>query len=601
MLDKTTTNDQFRKDEFLQEELIEEHLQLERIISREKRLRKEAEGLLEGLRTLNESRNSQEMFEELLNVLNEFIPIEHGFIIFEQANKQLIIGMTTNPQVASITWESSDFLQRILSGKIIAAHDVSEIPAWRTQLKHGNPFKAASALHAPLSTQTHRAILVFTHSSPAMFNKKHVQLLEKFSPLTNQALINIEHKQELKSAVHMQTKKLRTAKENAEAANKAKSNFLANMSHEIRTPLNAIINFNALALEGNIPSTEREYIEKVASASKGLLGIINETLDLSKIEAGKLEIESIPFNLNEAINEVIDLLKITAEEKGLLFNTELSYPKNLIASGDPLRLRQILTNLIHNAIKFTDSGGIDFSVNAKPTHKNSTVISFTISDSGIGLPANELKNIFNSFQQADNSTTRKYGGTGLGLTISKQLLELMGSEIEVRSIPNVGSKFCFTLELINIEVDKSTDHQAINKTDKIEQALTSLKPNILLVEDNITNQLIAKKILARINLNTTIANNGEEALTALNEQKFDLILMDLHMPVLDGFQTAVAIRQEPQWAKLPIIALTANAIQTDIEQCASAGMNAHISKPIDIQTMYKVILDVLAPTEITSE
>ena len=593
MLDKTTTNSWPEQDEFLQEELREEHLQLERIISREKRLRKEAEGLLEGLRTLNASRNSQEMFEELLNVLNEFIPIEDGFIIFEQADKQLIIGMTTNPQVAGITWESSDFLQRILAGKVIAAHDVSEIPAWKTQLKHGNPFQAASALHAPLSTQTHQAILVFTHSSPAMFNKKHVQLLEKFSPLTNQALINIEHKQELKSAVHMQTKKLRAAKESAEAANKAKSSFLANMSHEIRTPLNAIINFNTLALEGNIPSTEREYIEKVACASKGLLGIINGTLDLSKIEAGKLSIESIPFNLDKVIKEVIDLLSITAEEKGLSFNASLSYPKNVTVSGDPLRLRQILTNLIHNAIKFTDSGGIDFSVNAKPIRENSTAISFTISDSGIGLPADELKNIFDSFQQADNSTTRKFGGTGLGLAISKQLLELMGSEIEVKSIPNVGSKFFFTLELVNSEEDKMIDHQTLSKTDKIEQTLTELNPNILLVEDNITNQLIAKKILARINLNTTIANNGEEALIALENQEFDLILMDLHMPVLDGFQTTEAIRLKPQWEKLPIIALTANAIQTDVEQCAAAGMNAHIPKPIDIQTMYKVILDVL--------
>jgi len=385
------------------------------------------------------------------------------------------------------------------------------------------------------------------------------------------------------------------AKQTAQAA----ADLLVQVSHDLRSPLNAIINFNTLALEGDLPEPEREYIEKVASASKGLLGIINETLDLSKIEAGKLDIESIPFTLDTVINEVIDLLRTTAEEKGITFNTELTYPKTLSVRGDPLRLRQVLTNLIHNAIKFTDSGGIEFSVKTKTDPKNNSEISFIISDSGIGLPASELKNIFNSFQQADNSITRKYGGTGLGLAISKQLIELMGGEIKVKSMPNVGSKFSFTLNLSRTKENKNSTPESTQKTDHIEETLTSLKPRILLVEDNITNQLIAKKILERINLNTTVANNGQEALTALREKEFDLVLMDLHMPVLNGFQTAKVIRQEPQWDKLPIIALTANAVQTIIEQCNAAGMNAHIPKPIDIQTMYKVILSVLMSAEKT--
>ena len=600
MLDKTNINDKPEINEFLREELVEERLQLERIISREKRLRKEAEGLLNGLRILNASRNSQEMFENLLNVLKEFIPIENGFIIFEREDDQLIAGMTTSSAFAGLIWEDSEFIQRILSGQIIAAHNVSLIPTWQKQLEKNSELKVTSALHAPLHTHNHRAILVCTHSASAMFNKNHVKLLEKFSPLTNQALINIEHRQELQTEVNIQTKQLRVAKEKAEATNKAKSNFLANMSHEIRTPMNAIINLNALALEGNLPEPERQYIEKVAGASQDLLGIINEILDLSKIEAGKLSIESTPFNLDSVINEVINLLKPAAEEKGLTFRAKLSLPSTLMVTGDPLRLRQVLTNLIHNAIKFTDSGGIEVIAKAQLTEGNDTSISFTISDSGIGLPASELKTIFQSFQQADNSTSRKYGGTGLGLTISKQLIELMGGILEVKSIQNVGSKFSFSLQLAAVEKENKTPtQQAI--ADNAEERLRLLKSRVLLVEDNITNQLIAKKILERVNLNVTIASHGKEALSLLAKQPFDLILMDLHMPIMDGFQTTKVIRKNPQWNKLPIIALTANAIKTTIDECDAAGIDAHISKPIDIKTMYKVILGKLTTEEMDNQ
>ncbi len=601
MANKTITDTISGLEEFAREELIEQHLQLEHIISREKRLRREAEGLLEGLRTLNTSRNAQEMFENLLAVLTEFIPIENGFIIFEQENGELRVGMTTHPAFSSTRWENSKFIQRILSGQVIAAHNVHSIPAWQQPLKLDHGPRTVSALHAPLHTQNHRAILVCTHSEPAKFNKKHVRLLEKFSPLTNQALANIEYRQELETAVNRQTKELRIAKENAELANQTKSRFLANISHEIRTPMNAIINFNILALEGNLPAPEREYIEKATSASKGLLAIINETLDLSKIEAGKLTIESTPFKLDRLINEVVDLFKTGAEEKGLTFNTELSYPNTMVVVGDPLRLRQVLTNLIHNAIKFTDSGGIRILVSAQPVKHNRTTIFFAVNDSGIGLSESELKSIFQPFQQADNSITRKYGGTGLGLAISNQLLGLMGSKISVRSTPNVGSRFSFSLNLNTVKTVEDSPHSALPTTDSSEKKLSALKANILLVEDNATNQLIAKKILERINLCVTVAGNGKEALALLNSFSFDLILMDIHMPVMDGFQAATAIRDNPQWDKLPIIALTANATQSTIEACNAAGMSAHIPKPIDIKTMYKVILDELTAAEERSQ
>ncbi len=572
------------------EELIEEHLQLERIIEREKRLRKEAEGLLEGLRILNASDSSQKMFENLLDVLKKFLPFEDGFIIVERDEGHLEVVMTTSPTYSGMTWERSDFMQRVLSGHTVASYDVSSIPTWQTMFKKYSTLNVTSALHAPLHTQHHRAILVCVHAHPAVFNKQHVKLLGKFSPLTDQVLINIEYRQELQAIVNIQTRKLRIAKERAEAANQAKSSFLANISHEIRTPMNAIINLSTLALEGDIPTQEREYIEKVSSSSKGLLSIINELLDLSKIEAGKLEIESVPFTIKKVVIDVVDLLRINAKAKGLTFNTDLLCLEKLSVIGDPQRLRQVLTNLIHNAIKFTDSGGIDVSAIAQINAPDSIDITFSVSDSGIGIPEADLNTIFQTFQQADNSSTRRHEGTGLGLAISKQLVELMGGQLSVKSTQGVGSQFSFTL---HYDIATANSTQQINSPIDTEERLRALAATILLVEDNITNQLITKKILERIGLSITIANNGEEALALLNDQPFDLILMDLHMPVMDGFQAAAMIRKNPQWCQLPIIALTANAVQATIEQCHAAGMNAHITKPIDINTMYEVILTTL--------
>lgn len=580
-----------------QEELIEGHLQLEYLISKEKRLRKEAEGLLDGLRILNTSRNAQEMFENLLEVLRKFIPIEDGFIVFEPKKGRLASGMATNPAFSTITLETTPFIQRILSGKIVASHDATALRSWQEQLESTPEINVASALFAPIKTRHRSAILIFTNSSPAKFNKRHVRLMEKFSPLTDQVLINIEYRQELQNAVNQQTKELRIAKESAETASQAKSDFLANMSHEIRTPMNAIINFSELALEGDLPTAEKKYIEKLNHSGKALMKLINEILDLSKIEAGKLSVEKTPFDIAKVLFDTIELLRVSAEEKGLALSSDLSCMHTLMVIGDPHRLRQILTNLIHNAIKFTDNGAIEVVVETKPAERGRVEILFVIRDSGVGLHQKELEKIFQKFHQTNSSFSRRHSGTGLGLSICKQLVELMGGEICVESRPGVGSEFSFTLNFEVAKIGGGDFSRRIDSFNRIESSLKTLNADILLVEDNITNQLIATKLLERISFNVSVANNGHEALMQVQNNHYDLVLMDLHMPDMDGFQATRAIRRNPRWHDLPVIALTANATRSTSDECIAAGMNDHIPKPIDRETLYKTMLKTLATQE----
>ncbi len=394
---------------------------------------------------------------------------------------------------------------------------------------------------------------------------------------------------ELEKLVEERTQSLQKAVAEADKANQSKSQFLANMSHEIRTPMNAIINLSQLALQGELSTDQRDYIEKVFLSGQNLLQIINDILDFSKIEAGKLDIESTPFDLPQLITEIASILQLTAETKALALNFNLSpqIPTQLI--GDGHRLRQILINLINNAIKFTHQGEVTVKVDVIASTDKLTEIQFSVTDTGIGISDEQMSRLFQPFSQADVSTTRKYGGTGLGLVICKQLIDNMNGEINVVSSLNKGSTFIFKLpfKISSITEKKITpthDKEIINTESPVKKDV-----EILLVEDNEINQLIATRYLQQQGYKTLIAVHGIEALEKLNQQNVDLILMDLQMPEMDGYEATKKIRQQPKWADIPIIAMTADAMNDVNEKCLAAGMNDYISKPINVKQLNETL------------
>ncbi len=374
---------------------------------------------------------------------------------------------------------------------------------------------------------------------------------------------------------------LRQAKEAAEQASRAKGEFLANMSHEIRTPMNAILGMTQLALDARSLEERRDFILKASRAAQSLLGIINDILDFSKIDAGKLELESVPLSLKELLAELADVFESTAQDKGIVLSLEESPALAGELSGDPLRLRQVLQNLISNALKFTATGEVAVRVEKVSEDKGSVVCRFSVQDTGIGIDPEHLPRLFQSFFQTDSSVTRRYGGTGLGLAISKRLVELMGGRIGVESRLGKGSLFWFELPLARISDAEARKGHSVPVLPRGQR--------VLLVEDNRLNQEVALHFLRRAGLEVDVASHGAEALERLAQAPYDVVLMDCQMPFMDGYEAARRIRARPQFARLPIIALTANALPGDRERSLAAGMNDHLSKPINANQLYQIL------------
>ncbi len=382
---------------------------------------------------------------------------------------------------------------------------------------------------------------------------------------------------------------LNAAKVAAESASRAKSEFLANMSHEIRTPINGILGMTQLAIDADSPDQQREYLELVRTSGEALLALINNVLDLSKIEAGRLELERIPFEIEALVQQTVTSMAWQAHEKSISLTTRVHPGVPPVVVGDPSRLRQVLVNLLANALKFTERGHVGIEVFVEATVGRDIALHFTVEDTGIGIPVDKQALIFESFTQADGSTTRKYGGSGLGLAICVRMVELMDGHIWVESRPGAGSAFQFTA-VFGTAPDTTDAAPAITGPVQVRPL------RVLLTEDNPVNRLLALKLLEKAGHDVTMAADGREALDRLASASFDVVLMDVQMPELNGFEATAAIRSRERGTGRHqfIVALTAHALVGDRERCLEAGMDTYVSKPISQGSLTAVLAEAAA-------
>ncbi|UBM61871.1 response regulator [Candidatus Sulfidibacterium hydrothermale] len=388
------------------------------------------------------------------------------------------------------------------------------------------------------------------------------------------------------------TEELIKAKRAAESAAEAKAIFLANMSHELRTPMNGIIGMVDILKRTPLTDAQREYLSIIESSGENLLTIINDILDLSKIEAGHMELENIPFSLKEELTRVMNILQVIADKKKLPLVLKIADGVPPYVSGDPVRLKQIIINLVNNAIKFTDKGSVTVSVEKKGVEDGKVQLLFKVMDTGIGISPEGQKKLFQSFSQVDKSTTRKYGGTGLGLMISKNLTHMMGGEIGVESVEGVGSTFWF---YVYLDVSDEESYKKQNETEQqsdLTKKRIQLKLHILLAEDNKINQKVATLNLNNLGHDVDVANNGKEAVEMFKNGNYDIIFMDVHMPEMDGVEACKKIREiekkENRIKKIPIIAMTANTSEDERKKYLEAGMDGYVAKPFKQKELIEI-------------
>ena len=568
--------DHLQRVETLQEELHRARAQL----AAEQSRRETAERLASGALDLCAVNGVNELVSVLVKSFLAILGAEGGFVLRGAPGAALETIGSSSPFYASVTWPWDSFTERVATGRPAIVLRSERVPGWKAQPRSIRD-AVGSSLHVCLQGGSEVVMLVYVHSEAAQFDRRDAASIDQITrPLQRSwaraSLMDAEallrrRAEEINRHLEGAQREILASRDQAQEASHAKSSFLARMSHELRTPLSGIIGLMDLALLTELAGTPKEYVEKSRSCASHLLTILNDILDLSKVEAGELVIEKIPIDLEALMGEAIQYASVLVLEKKVVLESSIDMAGSATHRlGDPLRIKQILLNLTSNAVKFTPDGVIRIRMEPQDANK----VRLEISDTGIGMTPEFAAQVFEPFRQAEESTQRRFGGSGLGLAISRELVELMGGTIEVASELGVGSTFTVILPLeVVVDVTSEASHP-----EELPIASTPAL-RVLLAEDNSVNQLIATRMLERLGHEVVVAANGRIAVELALAESFDLILMDMQMPEMDGLEATRELRKRHSLG-LPVIALTANALAGDRERCLEAGMTDYLTKPI---------------------